>query len=423
MNLKELKNYFDIVIIDKYNKEIDYLNEQIFLYKQIIEDLEQNKISKIAQKVIYEKYRYELTKYNAQIFLKTIKTDLNILKRRLSIYIEKRKKCRLVVNCLEYKQIIYNYLMDFIKEELSKENIVGVELIKTFEEIKKHNLMIRFDKKISTYDLSQVSNMLNMGFEDIEIKYIEETPKVKQQIKQIINLLDSNSFTSVMASWELQYFSLEEQDYILKVVLKHYQDKIEDLINILKEEEFYFDIETLKTIKKEYQVYLERYLFVRNNLDNIKENKEENNIDNTNYLEPLVEITQANKLYYATNEIEPEKSYFVRDLLKIREESLERILELINNFKNGDISKIKYLNNDMRLLELKDDQIRIILKRIDSNNYSVQGVFIKKKDSDPKTYSNINNRPLASIDDEYSREVENYYMDYIENNKRSGSRK
>lgn len=423
MNLKELKNYFDIVIIDKYNKEIDYLNEQIFLYKQIIEDLEQNKISKIAQKVIYEKYRYELTKYNTQIFLKTIKTDLNILKRRLSIYIEKRKKCRLVVNCLEYKQIIYNYLMDFIKEELSKENIVGVELIKTFEEIKKHNLMIRFDKKISTYDLSQVSNMLNMGFEDIEIKYIEVTPKVQQQIKQIINLLDSNSFTSVMASWELQYFSLEEQDYILKVVLKHYQDKIEDLINILKDEEFYFDIETLKTIKKEYQVYLERYLFVRNNLDNIKENKEENNIDNTNYLEPLVEITQANNLYYATNEIEPEKSYFVRDLLKIREESLESILELINDFKNGDISKIKYLNNDMRLLELKDDQIRIILKRIDSNNYSVQGVFIKKKDSDPKTYSNINNRPLASIDDEYSREVENYYMDYIENNKRSGSRK
>ena len=423
MNLKELKNYFDIVIIDKYNKEIDYLNEQIFLYKQIIEDLEQNKISKIAQKVIYEKYRYELTKYNTQIFLKTIKTDLNILKRRLSIYIEKRKKCRLVVNCLEYKQIIYNYLMDFIKEELSKENIVGVELIKTFEEIKKHNLMIRFDKKISTYDLSQVSNMLNMGFEDIEIKYIEVTPKVKQQIKQIINLLDSNSFTSVMASWELQYFSLEEQDYILKVVLKHYQDKIEDLINILKEEEFYFDIETLKTIKKEYQVYLERYLFVRNNLDNIKENKEENNIDNTNYLEPLVEITQANKLYYATNEIEPEKSYFVRDLLKIREESLERILELINNFKNGDISKVKYLANETPSFELKDDQIRIILKHIKNNNYSVMGVFIKKSDNNRSAYNNILARPLASIDDEYSREVENYYMDYIENNKRSGSRK
>ena len=423
MNLKELKNYFDIVIIDKYNKEIDYLNEQIFLYKQIIEDLEQNKISKIAQKVIYEKYRYELTKYNTQIFLKTIKTDLNILKRRLSIYIEKRKKCRLVVNCLEYKQIIYNYLMDFIKEELSKENIVGVELIKTFEEIKKHNLMIRFDEKISTYDLSQVSNMLNMGFEDIEIKYIEVTPKVKQQIKQIINLLDSNSFTSVMASWELQYFSLEEQDYILKVVLKHYQDKIEDLINILKEEEFYFDIETLKTIKKEYQVYLERYLFVRNNLDNIKENKEENNIDNTNYLEPLVEITQANKLYYATNEIEPEKSYFVRDLLKIREESLERILELINNFKNGDISKVKYLANETPSFELKDDQIRIILKHIKNNNYSVMGVFIKKSDNNRSAYNNILARPLASIDDEYSREVENYYMDYIENNKRSGSRK
>ncbi len=423
MNLKELKNYFDIVIIDKYNKEIDYLNEQIFLYKQIIEDLEQNKISKIAQKVIYEKYRYELTKYNAQIFLKTIKTDLNILKRRLSIYIEKRKKCRLVVNCLEYKQIIYNYLMDFIKEELSKENIVGVELIKTFEEIKKHNLMIRFDEKISTYDLSQVSNMLNMGFEDIEIKYIEVTPKVKQQIKQIINLLDSNSFTSVMASWELQYFSLEEQDYILKVVLKHYQDKIEDLINILKDEEFYFDIETLKTIKKEYQVYLERYLFVRNNLDNIKENKEENNIDNTNYLEPLVEITQANNLYYATNEIEPEKSYFVRDLLKIREESLERILELINNFKNGDISKVKYLANETPSFELKDDQIRIILKHIKNNNYSVMGVFIKKSDNNRSAYNNILARPLASIDDEYSREVENYYMDYIENNKRSGSRK
>ena len=51
------------------------------------------------------------------------------------------------------------------------------------------------------------------------------------------------------------------------------------------------------------------------------------------------------------------------------------------------------------------------------------GVFIKKSDNNRSAYNNILARPLASIDDEYSREVENYYMDYIENNKRSGSRK
>ena len=217
MNIIKLENFFDTVITEKYDKEIDFLNDQILLYDQILKDLEQNKISKIAQKVIYEKYCYELTKYNAQNFLKTIKTDLNILKRRLSIFLEKRKKCRLVVNCLEYKQVIYGYLMDFIKEELAKENITGVNLITTFEEIKKHNLSIKYEEKISTYDLSQVSNMLNMGFEDIQIKPLEVTPKVSQQIRQIISLLDSNTFANVTENLELQYFSLD----LIQVYLRY----------------------------------------------------------------------------------------------------------------------------------------------------------------------------------------------------------
>ena len=49
-------------------------------------------------------------------------------------------------------------------------------------------------------------------------------------------------------------------------------------------------------------------------------------------------------------------------------------------------------------------------------------VFIKKDNNNQKKYYDISRRFLAIINDEYSRQVEEYYTKYIEENSRKGTR-
>ena len=107
----------------------------------------------------------------------------------------------------------------------------------------------------------------------------------------------------------------------------------------------------------------------------------------------------------------------------IRETSYSTILELLENFKfHPELVHVKRLKNCNGCLEIKKDQIRIILKRIKDNCYSVLGVFIKKSMNDITSYKKISNRIEALINDDYSASVEEYYKEYILNNGRKGSR-
>ena len=310
--------------------------------------------------------------------------------------------------------------MEFIKEELKKENITGVKLIETFENLRNHNLKIKSEGKISGNILTKVTNILNSGYEKIIIEPKEYSAKVYAHIDHLIQLIDSNKFDIVNNNLELDYFTIAEQVFILKKILKHYQDKILQLVEMLKTEDFYFDSETLKTIINEHTNYLNRYLFVRGKLDEIEKSfpleKEPLIIDDN---PKIIEVMDNNKVYYSTNSWNPTKCYFVKDLMDIREESLATILSLIEEFKAGDRSKIKIISD---ALEIKYDQIRIILKNIKANNYSLMGVFIKKDNNDRLAYNNILNRPMAEINDLYSEQVEAFYQEYIANNKRNGSR-
>ena len=130
--------------------------------------------------------------------------------------------------------------------------------------------------------------------------------------------------------------------------------------------------------------------------------------------------TLTNKLYYATNSAEPEKSYFYRDLTAIREESLNKIWQMLIAFKNGDKQNVKHINNGY--IELKHDQIRIIIKLLGNNNYSVEGVFIKKSDNLIDVYHKMYERPVAIVNDEYAEAVEASCQDYVFANARVGTR-
>lgn len=428
MNIKELISIFRKKA-DKYYLESEFLNEEIELYQNIIDDLENKKISLRAQKLLYEKYRLNLSKYNVEVMLETIKTDLFVLKSKVKIVNEKYKLCRYALHSLGYGQVAEPKVMKFIKEELEKSNITGEVLVKTMEKVKIHNANITYHQKkaIKSDDLFLILNMLNQGYEDIPKVKNKNKEKLDGIVAKLNSVIDGNTLQEMTDNFKLDEmygntFNEEDFKYIYTETLRHIQRRIIELVDLLKEPEYYFQIEMLNTIKDEYKDYYNKYMFIRGKLDSLslKENddKEQKDI-------PVLDIISGvtNNLYYSTNSLEASKCYFMRDLMIIREESLEKIWKLIQNFKNGEKVNLKHLKGGSgTYFEIKEDQIRIILKSINNNNYSVIGVFIKKSNSLIGTYQLMFNRPNAEINDEYSVAVEEEIAKYVKENARKGSR-
>ena len=425
MNIYNLKKLLRQDIFD-YRFRISSLIEEKSDLKEAIEDLEKNHITEKAKKLLYEKYRLLLNQYNIEEFLPTIKNDLFIVDTNLSIINNTLNTTINVYNALQFHQIVSPNLMDFIKNRLLKEKVNDVDIIKTMEFIKIHNSKCHEEQpsRISSADLYLVLNMLNSGYEEIKIEQVNNN-KLEKVIKDTINALESNPISSIDDILHVSNLTTKEKEYVYKRILKYYQDEIYLLISALKDKDFYFNISILQTIKTEYKELYQKYMFIRNKLDELdkkedkhdfktEETKEETSIENNNM--------EENYLYYSSNNLGVDKCFFVKDLENMREESYSTVLDLIKEFKSGNTKNLKYLSTNSNFMELKEDQVRIVLKPLGNKNYSVMGAFIKKSDNDRPTYENLFKRPVAKIDPEYSLQVENYYITFLEENKRKGSR-
>ena len=399
-----------------YKSEINYLNKQIELYKRALSDLENKKVSQIVKDLIYEKYHISNNR-NIDILYGILKNDLFTLEKRLELINKKYSMSLSIYNAIKYRQTITPDMIIAIKEKLIEEKVKDVDLIKIMELIKVRNGNILVNEKnaIFSEDLFLVINMLNSGFEQIDVP-VNNNKLLEHDISNAINVINNNSLTIIDSVLDFSKYNIQEQEYIYKRLLVYYQDKIYNLIEVLKNKEYYFDIELLKQIKDEYKELHNIYMFLRNRLDSLTIVQDETVLINLS----TDEEDNVRNLYYSSNSEDASKCYFIKDLKEIREEANFTILDLIRNFKLGDNRDIKIITNGF--IELKHDQVRIILKLIDNNNYSVMGVFIKKSDNDSKTYKKLFDRPIAIKDDEYSKLVEEYYIDYLESNKRKGTR-
>ncbi len=399
-----------------YKSEINYLNKQIELYKRALSDLENKKVSQIVKDLIYEKYHISNNR-NIDILYGILKNDLFTLEKRLELINKKYSMSLSIYNATKYRQTITPDMIAAIKEKLIEEKVKDADLIKIMELIKVRNGNILVNEKnaIFSEDLFLVINMLNSGFEQIDVP-VNNNKLLEHDISNAINIINNNSLTIIDSVLDFSKYNIQEQEYIYKRLLVYYQDKIYNLIEVLKNKEYYFDIELLKQIKDEYKELYYIYMFLRNRLDSLTIVQDETVLINLS----TDEEDNVRNLYYSSNSEDASKCYFIKDLKEIREKANFTILDLIRNFKLGDNRDIKIITNGF--IELKHDQIRIILKPIGKNNYSVMGVFIKKSDNDSKTYKKLFDRPIAIKDDEYSKLVEEYYIDYLESNKRKGTR-
>ncbi len=407
---------------DKLSAEITFLTEELNTYENAINDLETGYLSKLCQKLLYDKYRIYLTKGNSEKMLKTLKTDLFVIKEKLTILKRKKNLSLAVYNSLTYRQLIKPSVMAFIRDELENYGIDDVEIMKINEKIKIHNSNImRYQKNsLRSDDFALILEMLNHGIESypkIKVDKSDELDIVASKLKKVI---DSDPLSLIKDNLELEamyqnIYNEEEIKYLYTELLRHCQNRLFDLIQVLKNKEYYYDIEVLQVIKTDYKVLMEKILYLREKLNILS-------LDKAELMEETIE-EDVNKLYYSSNSLEPNKCYFLKDIESIREESLERIADLLTSFKKGDNLNIKALyGKNGNFIEIKDDQIRIILQPINNHLYSLMGVFIKKSDNLRETYRNIFNRPLAEVNDEYSLLVEEIFKDYVKENARKGRR-
>lgn len=260
-------------------------------------------------------------------------------------------------------------------------------------------------------------DIINTGFEQIKLPK-EENEKLNFSAENLVNSIYESRNEEVQKLLSiLDYLSDEEKKYLYAKMLNIYQNKILKLQELLGNIEIYEDKEAVSMIKDEFNDIVEKYSIIRDFYDDIGQNKISKDT-----------VTESNdkfirRLYYSTNNKGNEKCYFVRDLMNIREESYETILQLLKDFKTGDNSKLKKLTDYDNTIEIKEDQIRIILRILGKNNYSVLGVFIKKDDNDRTAYRNTAGRITAKKDDEYSKLVEDYLENFVKENARKGTRK
>ena len=133
------------------------------------------------------------------------------------------------------------------------------------------------------------------------------------------------------------------------------------------------------------------------------------------------ENKRGNNLFYLINK--NSKCYLLSDVKDMPFEYISKITELISKFKDNTISnkKNKKLDFNSEFSELKDDQIRIIYKRIKDNNYLIYGAFIKKDDRKYRAdFNNVIGR--VGIISENSLDIESELEQFIGDNQRKWSR-
>lgn len=411
-------------LINLLQKDIYSLEQSLMSFtecEEVLFDLEAKKISKRAKKYFYEHHRLNISEYELDRALQVIRTDYFIENERSHKVKEELENTKQAFKCLKYHQIVSNNLLKFLQKRLSREPLTDTDIIKLLELVRIENAYIlkrSNSELITTNDLYLIFDMFNLGYEAIEVPEVENPEQLDALIPSIIEYLGKRQINLLKNEFHLDLLSSKDLEYLYTSVLKTIQSRIFELVEILKIKEFYFDMPTLIEIKNDYRKFTNMYLVIRKELDMLECSKEEDVSD-----DPEEEREDIYKLAFSTKtKDDPKKCYFIKDLLGIREDSLSEILKLLNDFKKGKTSRIKHLSGQSNFIELKDDQIRIVLKSIEDEYYSVQGVFIKKSDNDRDKYVELCARPIGIIDDEYSDLVTKVYEAYIEENKRKKSR-
>ncbi len=458
-----------LLFLEEKNIEKEVLNERVTLLNELVEcfeltdyaaiGVELDNISRLINKIFtngeYQNLFRDLVR-NVNAFNTYVSNGVDLYSdeiKRVITFINEFKS-RLIVDLsssenklkeydgfsrediVKYKNILRSFKCDCpltdVELEMLSKDVIEKEFefndqIRLFENIRMFN-----SNSVLTDDSISILNMVDFGYEEIELPVLEDSEKKKLSfiVGGYASLMDSSMFDFEEFSNDVvlddKNYSLNGFSFVIDSLLLKLQDKIYEVSSFYDEKGFYLD-ENLRTeCVKEFNKYVELYNMLRDYRENsISLYKSEK-------YEDLIEEDAVNNLYFAFpgDVDENSVSYFEKDLKDVPEEYLSRVGSLLFDFKKGILTKKHietFSGNDIRLngyKKLKSDFIRILVKHISENNHLIVGVFVKKKMSDYLNYPSMTkrntnvdvNNPLMGI------EVEKRIVSYVSDNKRVSSR-
>lgn len=327
-----------------------------------------------------------------------------------------RKSISLQTEILNSKNDVFN-----VKRIINYFGICGVisnkEEILLINEIELHNKRVaskhgpKGEQDYTENLYNEIPNILTIGFQEIEDIEVSKDRRntlddFAKEIMNLIKYIEKEQIVELIENYKRYNIDNNEYNYIIVKVLNSYLDDLITLYTLLLEKEIYTKRTQRIDVVKEYYTVLERYVTIMNYYNKITEYTSSN--DNTD--EELEEETNINnseekRLIYSRSETVVTKAKILSDMSDIPYEYYDTVYDLITRFKSGTIStkEVKILPNKQRLrghLELKHDQVRILLKHVKDNIYDVLGVFAKKANNDMNAYRILMSRPTPDISTE-----------------------
>ena len=472
MYLKQNKD-----IRDKYQNNLVNLQlyEELFSYLELsyVEIKENNLFISILFNTIYGNNIYGDRFYSLLLkamvskegrtelknFINMIKKDYDNLMMENDGLVQQIERNKNVVSsanrvklCFKYGNIISDDLPDIsnVKRIISLFQLSGVisnkEELLLINEIELYNKRISLDKlkdndREYTIDLyERIPNILNAGFQEHDKISVSENKKntldrFANEIEKYLLYLNTDEIIPVIEEYKRYNIDNNEYNYLIVRVLDDYLNDLLTYYEYLMDKDVYTKRqERIEVVKNYYQV-LDKYLYLRNYYEKINE-IDLVLVDNDNNDELYCDDSNDKQLIFAHSNVNISKSRIISDMGSVPHEYYERVYELINGFKKNtlrrkEVASFTSVDKSMAsFFELRDDQIRIIVKHMDSDIYCIMGVFVKKSDNLRSAYKNMVSRELPNIstDDKKQMYIELGKRDmeeleqFVSNNKRKGTR-
>lgn len=442
-NEKELTNKIQMLkdVINILKSDHQTLEENLggleYLLSSSLNDSESKKCYKNINDYFYsqkysndERFKLQCQKnYLATIkYLETSLESLMLNEEMCEAELKNNKKqnsiCKTMYKLISNNGFLNMDLVDDFKKIMQNYGYENSQIVRTIE-----NFNINFAKhrndKTPNYT---VINMLDREYTKYDITAIENYLYEEKQAPNINSIYESlkkygfDEILPFLPRYTDENVVLEEFDYLFKNILNKLIDDLVESVTDISNVDMYKELKL--TIVKEYNSTLNLYNAVKRFY--IEERQALENKNNSN--ENVEEI--VNKLIYFYPS-QSQKSYIENDLKNIPEEFYYDVMKLLKNLKKNNLNSnnSKRFNGNKKLkkfLELRDDQLRIMCRKIIDNNYLVLGIFQKQDDNDVTKYLSLAGRYTNKEDYKEliskSDGTEERLFKYLESNMRKSSR-
>lgn len=417
---EELLSYFDEANIDLANNKIGIS----LLLNTIYND-------DIYEKEFYSLlYKLERGEYNSKneirSFLSMINGDyvkitkeLESLKNRInrtSKVVSSARRTRLSFKYnspIEDTKYVMGDLRRIINYYESSGEISNKEAILCINDLDFYNRNVisasgKVNKKEEEYAsrvYNEIPNILKAGYEVIEEPEVDISRKASlnrmvEEITNTVRYTKNDKISEYLESYEKYELDNNEYNYVIINVLNNFIEELISYYQLLLDRETYSRVGNRKEIIKDYYTELSRYLVVRDYYNKYNEIIIDEDIALTD--EEEKELQDEKRMIYSTSLANPTKAKIIGDMDDVPKEYYTTVLDLITRFKKGTTvrGEVKPLGNNKKLkkiMELRTDQVRIILKHVKDNIYNIMGVFTKKDDNNIMMYQTIANRIVTDI--------------------------